>query len=262
MSDLQDHDQPRVPDPGLLTLSALAFVGFVTILVTVSLSGGVDTFDSMVASRAGLARGTSLTVLARLVTALGSFPAVGTLAAVAVVGLWIRTRQLWTPAILASSVAATAGLVTLLKIAVGRPRPDVGTLLGSPAADYSFPSGHTTNATLLYVLAALLLTAGLRPVWRRLAIGAAVLLALLIGLSRIYLGYHWVTDVLAGWLLAVGIIAASYFTARRLGPQDGVQASVTPDQTVVSHPTGLGHHPVLGHHTGLGHRVRPDHPLR
>lgn len=250
MSDLQDHDQPRVPDPGLLTLSTLAFVGFVTILVTVSLSGGVDTFDSMVASRARLARATSLTVLARLVTALGSFPAVLTLAAVAVVGLWIRTRQLWAPAILASSVAATAGLVTLLKIAVGRPRPDAATLLGSPAADYSFPSGHTTDGTLLYVLAALLLTAGLRPVWRRLAIGAAVALALLIGLSRIYLGYHWATDVLAGWLLAVGIIAASYFTTRRLAPQDGVEASVTTDQTVPSH------------HSVLDHRIRPDHLLR
>lgn len=221
MSDLDVRDRSTVPDRGLLSISALAFAGFLAILVTVGLSRTVDPFDAALASRFRLSRVGGLTELARVMTALGSFPVVLTVAAAAIVGLWVQTHQLWWSAILASAVAATAGLVTLIKIAVARTRPEVATLLGHPAVNLSFPSAHTTNGSLVYVLATLLLTARLSHAgWRRSLIAAAVVLAILIGLSRVYLGYHWATDVLAGWLLASGIIAFSYFTSRRVGLQE------------------------------------------
>jgi membrane-associated phospholipid phosphatase len=118
----------------------------------------------------------------------------------------------------------------------------VTTVIGSAQRDFSFPSGPTTNATLAYVLAALLLTAGMRrALWRRVTSASAVALAFLVGLSRIYLGYHWATDVLAGWLLATAVIAASYFAGRGLGLVDYQDASVD-----VTHP-------------GRDHRSQPRH---
>ncbi len=236
MPDRHDRVRPTVPDRGLLAVSAAAFAGFLAILVTVGLSRVVDPFDSAVASEVQLARVAGLTGLARVVTDLGSFPAVVTVAAAAIVGLWVQTHQLWWSAILASAVAATASLVTLLKIAVARSRPHVASLLGHPAVDLSFPSGHTTNGSLVYVLATLLLTARLRHAgWRRTLVAAAVVLAVLIGLSRVYLGYHWATDVLAGWLLASGVVAASYFTSRRLGLQDPQYRFVASDRPAQLH---------------------------
>jgi membrane-associated phospholipid phosphatase len=226
VTDLHDDEPTATPNHGAITVSAVAFAGFIAILLVVSLSGGRDPFDSLVTAQAARARGADATVVARIATALGSLPAVVTVTALAVVALWLKTRQLWSPMILGGSVAVTAGLVTLIKIAVGRTRPDATGALGAPALDFAFPSGHTTDGSLVYVLAALMLTNGLaRPFWRRLAVGAAVLLALLIGLSRIYLGYHWATDVLGGWLLATGVVASSCFTSRALALPDGLDPS-------------------------------------
>lgn len=208
---------PTIPDHGLVVTSVASFVGFLAILVVVSLDGGVDTFDTVVAAGAQRARGSAVTALARSVTTFGSVSGVVAATLVGVVWLGLRTGRLWSSAILAGSVAATASLVTLLKIAVARARPGAAPLAGNPATDLSFPSGHTTNGTLVYVLAVLLLTAETRHAWwRRTAVGVAMALALLIGLSRLYLGYHWATDVLAGWLLATGVITAAYVAGRRL----------------------------------------------
>jgi membrane-associated phospholipid phosphatase len=223
VSDPHRGQRLVIPDLGLLVSTVASFFAFAAILVVVVL-GGANAFDQSFASRAVLRRGTTVSMLAVAVTDLGSFAVVLTAAVAAITGLWVQTRQLWASAILASSVAATASLVTLLKIAVARPRPGLTTLIGGPARDFSFPSGHTTNGTLVYVLATLLLTARWRrALWRRGAIGIALTLALLIGASGVYLGYHWATDVLAGWLLAAGVIGGSSYTSRRLELADRVE---------------------------------------
>jgi undecaprenyl-diphosphatase len=207
-----------LPDLGLLVAGVLAFLGFGAVLVVV-LVGGASTVDRAVASRTVLLRG-GVTSPGRVISALGS-PAVIVLAALAAVtGLRVQTRQLWASAILASSLLATTSFVTLLRLAVGRPRPGLDAVV-APGRGSSFPSGLTATATLVYVLGALLLTGHLRRAcWRRMVIGVAVALALLIGLSRIWLGDCWATDVLAGWLLAVGVILGSWITSRRLGLAD------------------------------------------
>lgn len=94
----------------------------------------------------------------------------------------------------------------LLKQWFARPRPDV-----VPALDHvytsSFPSGHSMMSTLVYLTLGTLIAPVLKHFWLRLyVLSLAILLAVLIGLSRIYMGVHYPTDVLAGW--AAGLVWA------------------------------------------------------
>jgi undecaprenyl-diphosphatase len=96
-------------------------------------------------------------------------------------------------------------LTDAVKTFVARPRPP------DPIAafsGYSFPSGHTLNATVTYGIAALLLwRSGLSPTARRAAVIALVVLIAAVGLSRIGLGVHYASDVVAGWLAGTTIVA-------------------------------------------------------
>jgi membrane-associated phospholipid phosphatase len=94
-----------------------------------------------------------------------------------------------------------------VKAAVGRQRPE----LAEPVAQvggYAFPSGHTMDSAIgVTVLLLLVLLLVLLPVlgsrWRRHAVLAGVLLVVAVGLSRLVLGAHWLSDVLGGWILAL-----------------------------------------------------------
>ena len=97
----------------------------------------------------------------------------------------------------------------LLKLAFHRPRPAIFFGL-IPAATYSFPSGHAFVATVFYGLLAGILNE-LYPRERVPIAAATLLLVLLIGLSRVYLGYHYPSDILGGWLCAVAWLAMARF---------------------------------------------------
>lgn len=108
-------------------------------------------------------------------------------------------------------VAATAGSVAMTvagKDLVGRSRPPQALAVPPFEVSPSFPSGHALNATVIAgIVAYVVLTRSRRPVSRRLVAGLAVAYALLMGLSRVYLGHHWLTDVLTGWLLGLAWLA-------------------------------------------------------
>jgi len=150
-------------------------------------------------------RSNVLTPIAKVATFLGTGPVVyGLLIAFGVL-LWRRTGR-WQPLALTPGWLAVGQLLRLtINQAVGRPRPpDALHLVG--AGGFTFPSGHTTTATLGYGLIALLVVA-LFPAARRWAVLAAVVLAAAVGLSRVYLGVHWPTDVFGGWALGVACLA-------------------------------------------------------
>ena len=83
-----------------------------------------------------------------------------------------------------------------LKMAFSRARPDLVPHLDH-ASSFAYPSGHATSAALVYLLFALLIPTQRRGLW----LSAAIVLTLMTGVSRVLLGVHWPSDVIAGWML-------------------------------------------------------------
>lgn len=129
----------------------------------------------------------------------------------------IRRRD-WRPlALLTAAVAGAVGLYNIVKPLVGRPRPPAAIWIGHYSGA-AFPSGHATQSVAFYAMLAIALGAG--PSIRRRAIlwSAAALVVLIVGASRIYLGAHWLTDVLAGYALGatwVAIVVVLLLTTSR-----------------------------------------------
>lgn len=132
------------------------------------------------------------------VTALGG-GVVLTIVVAAVAGFLI-TQRLWLTALAIAVASLTGGwAVDLIKGVVLRARPDLVPHLVH-ASGYSFPSGHATSSAIVYLtLAALAGQVTRDRASRRYLLVVAVLLVGAIGCSRVYLGVHWPSDVLAGW---------------------------------------------------------------
>lgn len=154
-----------------------------------------------------------LTVLARAVTACGSVVIISLVTVVCAVVFVRRDRA--GSIVLAGSVIVASFLVLAVKNAVGRERPPVADILGVLPRSYSFPSGHTTMSTVLYGVLTLIAVRHLgSAVRRRVVAVSGELLVVGVGFSRVYLGFHWVTDVVAGWLLGGAIVAVALVLLR------------------------------------------------
>jgi len=142
-----------------------------------------------------------LTAVLRDVTWLGSTALLIPMVVVVSLAFRRRTRS-WAPAAqLALSLGGAIVLYDVIKPLVSRPRPQIGHLV-SVATGYAFPSGHATQTAAVGVTLAILVSAITRSWRRKVAIWmAAILVALAVGFSRVYLGVHWPTDVLAGYAL-------------------------------------------------------------
>lgn len=114
-----------------------------------------------------------------------------------------------------ASVLGGWGLSAALKIGVARPRPDIVPHLVE-VHDLSFPSGHAMVSAVTYLTLAALIS-GTRPhrSTRIFTVAAGILLTLMIGASRIYLGVHYPTDVLGGWCAGATWALGCWIVARR-----------------------------------------------
>jgi undecaprenyl-diphosphatase len=118
--------------------------------------------------------------------------------------LWRRSYRL--ALIVAVALIGAALGTELFKDVVSRPRPPGDA--DASAEGYSFPSGHTLNSTVTYGLIALVIWRSRLATWaRRLSVAILVTLPVLVGLSRIALGVHYPSDVLAGWLAGIAVIS-------------------------------------------------------
>ncbi|TXR56001.1 phosphatase PAP2 family protein [Quadrisphaera setariae] len=153
-------------------------------------------------------RSSALTPAVRFASDLGTTPYRAVLAALVAVPLAVRWSS-WRPVVYAAAVVGVAPAVSAsTKRLVDRPRPPAAEALEHPL-DPSFPSGHATASAALATGLALLALVALRSAWARVAaVAAAGAFALVVGLTRIYLGAHWVTDVLAGWCTGAAVALA------------------------------------------------------
>ena len=123
--------------------------------------------------------------------------------AVIMVGCLFFFRQWRLAAVLVCAFAATYAFVPIVKLLIQRSRP---TALYNGAEAFSFPSGHATHATVILGAAALLVAASFKPPGRRFVYGLIATLIVTVAVSRIYLGAHWPTDVLAGLMFGAVVL--------------------------------------------------------
>jgi undecaprenyl-diphosphatase len=209
------HQHPPAVGLAAAALTAAAATSGVLVLADAGRErDGAARIDPHVASGILDIRNGSLTHLAHALTLLGSEPVVGTLAVLLFIALLERRGQIFA-IIAAVAMTISVGLTVGVKVLVERPRPGAADRLGPVDSSYSFPSGHTLNSTVLLGMTVILLLPLIPRQSRRLAIvAAATLLTLGIGWSRIYLGYHWTTDVIASWLIATVLLIGVYVAAR------------------------------------------------
>jgi len=166
-------------------------------------------------------------------SALGSGVVTGLVALIAV-GFLILARRPAYAALVALCVIGTGLGMYVLKSIYERPRPTVVTHVDPPGG-LSFPSGHSMISVALYLTLAVLVARALDQ--RRLrvfAVAVGVLLAVVIGFTRLYLGVHYPTDVLAGWTAGLGWALVCGLIARRLGNRGTVEDGGGDDVTAPS----------------------------
>jgi undecaprenyl-diphosphatase len=139
--------------------------------------------------------------------------------------LWLlRRRAWWTAAWVTTAVVLVGPLTSGLKAAFDRVRPQFAHG-GAQLTSLSFPSGHSSGIATLVTVGLVLAWPLLRLPWRPWVLVAGVLLAGLVGVSRMWLGVHYLTDVLGGWSIGV---AWSLGTALAFGAQPGGRAALAP----------------------------------
>ncbi|GAA0735310.1 phosphatase PAP2 family protein [Sphingomonas japonica] len=157
------------------------------------------------------------------VTALGGVSVLTIVTAIAA-GYLIAARKWSTAALLTAAIAGGALLSVLLKDVFERARPDLVVHLVEVSST-SFPSGHAMNAAVTYLtLGTLLARAEQGRRVRAYLILVAIGLTLLIGGSRVYLGVHWPSDVLAGWCVGATWAALCSLVARALQRRHAIEA--------------------------------------
>jgi undecaprenyl-diphosphatase len=153
-------------------------------------------------------------------TALGGSTVLG-LMVIAVVGFLVLQERYRTALV----VAATSGSGELLNMVMKnlflRPRPDVVPHLRDVASS-SFPSGHAMESAIIYLtLGAMLMRVAERRLTKLYCLGWALLLTFLVGISRVYLGVHYPTDVLAGWIMGFVWASICWLVAQRFEAKTG-----------------------------------------
>lgn len=203
-----------------LGIALAAFATFLVLLLAVRANPRMER-DVVTTLRVQRLHHPLLTRAMRAVSWLGFRPQSLLLPGIAVAGTWLIGFRREARYLLAAWLGSFASWTT--KRLVQRPRPSGPGILVQRATlrDSSFPSGHTLHYTAFWGFFAYLCYTEIRDRWLRwLPVGTIGSLVSLVGVSRIYLGHHWLTDVLAAYCLGLGYLASLIGLHRRhLGEQ-------------------------------------------
>lgn len=170
---------------------------------------GAATFDRPVLNYALGLRAPSLDSAITWFTHLGGPIGMSIIASLITIAMVWRWRA-WTPLVL--MLIAVAGSLTLTAVGknlIGRNRPPLTDAVPPFESSPSFPSGHALNSTVIAGLIAYLVIRHVGRRWIKVLAGVlAVAWAVSMGLSRVFLGHHWLTDVMVGWSLGLAWLAA------------------------------------------------------
>ena len=193
--------------PGLI-LVVLGVVGFFGVFDAVYEKDDLASLDTPVLEWLAENRSSAATTVLTVVTNLFGPVVLPIIVAVGCL-VWAKVSGSWRdPLLLVGAMLASTAISTLIKALVARPRPPEG-LMSVPGVEssFSFPSGHTIGAATLVLVSGYLVWTHHRSrttalVWTV----TAVVVTALVAFSRLYLGYHFVTDVLAAVCLAVAVL--------------------------------------------------------
>ena len=187
-----------------------------TVQESVADEDGISVLDQPVLDAAVDLRSPALDAAVTTFTDIGGPVGMPVLTATAVAAL-VAVRRRWTPVVL--TLVAGAGSLAMTVVGkgwVGRIRPPADLAVPPLETSPSFPSGHTLNATVLTAVVVYLVLLRTTATWQRvLALTVGVVFVAAMGLSRVFLGHHWLTDVIAGWTLGLAW-ALAVVTAHRL----------------------------------------------
>jgi undecaprenyl-diphosphatase len=194
----------------LRVLAILVGLAVLTALLGIGVRAWAPGFDLQTMQAIAGNRNATLTNIAAVVSNAGSF---ALLAPLSIAFLLLRRWKRPSDDIALLVIAAGSAVLPIVtKLIVARPRPSLEHL--SHLTSLSFPSEHTTQAAAVYLTIAIMLSKGLNRGWREAVIVVAVLIAIAVAWSRVYLGVHWPTDVIAGLLLGWGWALLVFHWAR------------------------------------------------
>ena len=251
----------------LLALAATRWVSAHTLLVIIAVAGGIlatamtgvsaEIYDAVEEGdgvtgldRPALDAAISLRTplneqVATWFTDLGGPVGMAVLATVVTVALALLWRSRTPVVLMVIAVAGSLSMTTVGKALVGRARPPLADAVPPFESSPSFPSGHSLNSVVIAGLVAyLLVRRQRRKRTRALTLALAGLFAVAMGVSRVFLGHHWLTDVLVAWTLGLAWLAVVitahrlFLTVRRAGATADAGARGDAQPTGDAPPTG------------------------
>ena len=200
---------------GLAVTLSLALV-FGEVYESVTEADGVAGLDDPVLAAAKSARSPALDMATTAYTNIGGTVGMPIIAVGIMIFLATKRRS-WTPVILMLAAGLGSLVITILgKPLFGRARPDLVDAIPPYEHSASFPSGHSLNSIVIAGIVAYLIILRLKTAKARvITVLLAAAFAFTMGLSRVYLGHHWLTDVLAAWAIGIAWLTL-VITAHRL----------------------------------------------
>lgn len=190
-------------------LMVVGLAAFLVILDAVNESDDLTAIDEPVRAWFESIQSPPLTVFMAIVATVFGPLAMPIVVLVTTVWWGLAAKHAWRPLLLAGGMIVGVATVQILAPIIGRDRPPISTMLLEVDHTPSFPSGHVMGATdFLLITAYLVFSRRRNPVSTAVALVVAAVLVVLTASCRIYLGYHWATDVLASISLSLIVVGA------------------------------------------------------